>query len=1041
MTGLTLASLAGGKIAFTQNDSQKLKIVIFWEDGFPQIDGLNLAKNLLQTALETHEIFFANAAELQNKLAEKDVDLFINPFGSAFPKNAWTEILKYLQTGGNFLNLGGKVFAVPIKKQNGAWKAEIEQVNYHKRLGILQYFDVRGAKNERFETNFETLKTLTTDKIETVFETYVKMANTAEFADESGSDGRREANLNALIFGFDAKNQRISAPIIQFERLKDEFAGGSWILANYKGEISAEIIKTLAKIAGFGAIDFSIKTDFASYRTNETPKLKIFADNPKIKDEIWSNEFSIDVFDDKNNSIYSSGMKVERIANQPVEIKIELDEKKFQSGFYRVKVSANLTKKSKRIEKNIAETGFWFFDEKLLQTGGNFTSDRHFLYRNGETFPVVGVTYMASDVHRRFLLEPNPAVWNADFAEMKSAGVNMIRTGIWTGWKLIADANGEPREEILRAFEAFILTAKKFDIPVIFTFFAFMPEIFGGKNAYLDPQSIEGQKRFLSAFAKRVKTAKDVVWDLINEPSFANPKSLWSCRPNYDEFEKAAWREWLKKRFAETDEANLIDILREKWRLTTEENPFDLPLPQDFDNVNIIANRRPLKASEFRLFAQDTFENWAREMSKTLKESGNIVQMVTVGQDEAGNGDSPSQQFHADALDFTCLHNWWSNDDLLWDNVVSKSPAKPNIIQETGVMFYEKTDGSAWRDEETVADLLERKMSLALSANGCGFIEWIWNTNPFMNIDNEAGIGFLRVDKTAKPELFAFQKIAKFANENRKYFRIKQDEKTLLVIPHSYQFLPRNFASEATKKAVRVFHYYCRRTLRSISEYNLAEILKEATPPNLIILPCPHVLNENAWQTLLELVKKGATLAMTGYFADDEYFIPRQRLKDLGSQSIYAPIPVSPNEKVLIDGKIFRTHFGNEKIQQVKKADFIQEYNLEFQRENGVVLWCPIPLELGENLEAVAAFYNFALKRAKLLPYFSLKNDIPSILVRPTEFQDAILYLVINENANAEFIELTHLPTATKIEFSLDGGKTNLIFIEKKTGKILSQLR
>ena len=36
--------------------------------------------------------------------------------------------------------------------------------------------------------------------------------------------------------------------------------------------------------------------------------------------------------------------------------------------------------------------------------------------RNGRPFPVLGTTYMASDVHRRFLLEPNPSLWNRDFA-------------------------------------------------------------------------------------------------------------------------------------------------------------------------------------------------------------------------------------------------------------------------------------------------------------------------------------------------------------------------------------------------------------------------------------------------------------------------------------------------------------------------------------------------------------------------------------------------------------------------------------------------
>ena len=36
------------------------------------------------------------------------------------------------------------------------------------------------------------------------------------------------------------------------------------------------------------------------------------------------------------------------------------------------------------------------------------------------------------------------------------------------------------------------------------------------------------------------------------------------------------------------------------------------------------------------------------------------------------------------------LHNWWNNDDLVWDSVVGKTPSKMNLMEETGVMFYEK---------------------------------------------------------------------------------------------------------------------------------------------------------------------------------------------------------------------------------------------------------------------------------------------------------------------------------------------------------------
>ena len=48
-------------------------------------------------------------------------------------------------------------------------------------------------------------------------------------------------------------------------------------------------------------------------------------------------------------------------------------------------------------------SGFWFYDEALMTRGKPLTVDNNFFYRDGEVFPITGTTYMASDVHRRFL--------------------------------------------------------------------------------------------------------------------------------------------------------------------------------------------------------------------------------------------------------------------------------------------------------------------------------------------------------------------------------------------------------------------------------------------------------------------------------------------------------------------------------------------------------------------------------------------------------------------------------------------------------------
>src|SRR3990172_10463572 len=192
---------------------------------------------------------------------------------------------------------------------------------------------------------------------------------------------------------------------------------------------------------------------------------------------------------------------------------------------------------------------------------------------------------MTSDVHRKFLFDPNPYLWNEDFAEMKSAGVNMVRTGIWTGWKNYMLDVGAPNEGALRAMDAFVLTERKHNIPIIFTLFAFLPEQWGGANAYLDPRSVNAQKEFITMFAQRYRAVNDIIWDLINEPSFCSPQHLWNCRPNYDPYEKKAWNRWLKDRYPSGSDEERTARLQERYRAAAEES-IDLPTLEDFADVN-----------------------------------------------------------------------------------------------------------------------------------------------------------------------------------------------------------------------------------------------------------------------------------------------------------------------------------------------------------------------------------------------------------------------------------------------------------------------
>jgi hypothetical protein len=642
----------------------------------------------------------------------------------------------------------------------------------------------------------------------------------------------------------------------------------------------------------------------------------------------------------------------------------------------------------------------------------------------------------------------------------------MVRTGIWTSWKNYMLDVGAPNEVALRALDAFLLAARRHDIPVIFTFFAFLPEMWGGANPYLDPRAVAAQKTFVALIARRYRAMNDVIWDLINEPSFSSPAQLWLVRPNYDEHEARAWRDWLGVRYPAASEAERAQRLAELWR-TLPDDALALPRLDEFGDRNIFDERRPLKVWEYRLFAQEMFTRWARELAATLREAANPRQLVTVGQDEGGTYERPSPMFYAPAVDFTSNHTWWNNDDLLWDSVVTKTPDRPNLIEETGVMFYERLDGSAWRTEEEARDLLERKLVLALAAGGAGFIQWCWSTNPYMPSDNEAAIGLLRPDGSAKPELEVVRGVAAFVREQMRDLGSREPEPVLMVIPHSNMFSVRNQATEATRRAVRAMCYGCGMAMSAASEYALDRLVHE---PRLIVLPSPRVLTQAAWEHLVARAEAGATLVVSGPIDFDEYWRPAVRLERFG---LHAGLrPVAQEELLDIDGTIQRLSFRGEKIQRVETA--VREESEGGERSErteggegsasevgeslesreaskmseghavvtvpvgrGRLIWSPLPVELAHEVEPTVALYRYALQQAGVASQFSVERADPGVLIYPALYRAAVLYGIVSELGSPTTARFVHTETGTPAEITLPAGRAALALVSRGDGRMV----
>ena len=157
---------------------------------------------------------------------------------------------------------------------------------------------------------------------------------------------------------------------------------------------------------------------------------------------------------------------------------------------------------------------------------------------------------------------------------------------------------------------------------------------------------------------------------------------------------------------------------------------------------------------------------------------------MTVGQDEALGAQRPSPFFYGEAVDYTTVHSWWLNDHLLWDGIFAKTADKPNVVQETGIMYVETPDGFAKRSEEEFRAMLERKYAYAFAAGGAGAVQWIWNTNFYMDNANESHIGALRADGTEKPEADVSYRFGSFMEGIRDLFRERELEDVAVVFPY-----------------------------------------------------------------------------------------------------------------------------------------------------------------------------------------------------------------------------------------------------------------
>jgi hypothetical protein len=995
-------------------------VVVLREAGLPAADAPAIAREQVEKLLPGARL--ASAEQLSGLLADPASRLLVLPYGSAFPEQDWSAIFGFLQRGGNLVVLGGRPFTRAAVHDAAGWHLRDYSVRFIRQLGMDQYQITPGSDGLEFQLNPDLTFSASRFSWRRAFSPIIRLSAVDLYA-RGGAAGSIDARLDPLVWGVQA-GRRMAAPLMQIDHLRNGFDGGRWIFLSaeipslfYGSSEAANLVHALADRALRGSEEFTVRPMLPLYLAGEPVEVELkWFSAQKSSSALTARITMFSESQPERRFVVGTTVASAQTTTLPAPK---------EKGFH--VIEAELLEGGK--VRAIYRSGFWIRDEDFLHSGPRMTVNHDYFELDGHPLAVVGTTYMSSEVQRLFFDHPNVYIWDRDLAQIHAAGLNTIRTGWWSGWDKLCDENGQPYDRTLRTLEAYLMTARKYGIPVQFNFFAFLPDVLGGANPYLDPQAVRNQQTLVSAVVSRFRDVPFLAWDLINEPSIS--KQLWRTRPNDDPIELAAWNQWIAKRYP--DRAALAAA----WGLLPASVSGTISLPEEieFSARGMYVGHNSLRVYDYYLFAQETFARWVHLMREKIRATGS-QQLITVGQDEGGVMDRLSPAFYGSSLDFTTNHSWWQNDSLLWDSLAAKQPGVAMLIQETGLQRELAQNEVARLTPEQEGAIFERKVASSF-VQGSGAIEWLWNSNSYMTEANESPIGALRTDGTEKPEASVMREFARFVKSLDDHLHNPRQPSVAVISSQAAQFsVLGELQLEAQHKAVRALAYDLHLAPYVIAENQIGKL----GSPRLAILPSPQALGESAWQALLKYVREGGNVLITGPVERDEHWQWRDRAQELGLKA--HPEPQNYRGAVIrLEDKLIPLSYGQQEQFALEALRFLDGSSwTEFSSGKGRIFWSSYPVELAEGLGPTAEVYRYVSMALGIKPGFELRAPLPqSVLVYATEFDDAVLYILESETADDTQIDLSDAPTGARLTLKLPAQHAAMALVGKPEKGIIAK--
>jgi hypothetical protein len=238
-------------------------------------------------------------------------------------------------------------------------------------------------------------------------------------------------------------------------------------------------------------------------------------------------------------------------------------------------------------------------------------------------------------------------------------------------------------------------------------------------------------------------------------------------------------------------------------------------------------------------------------------------------------------------------------------------------------------------------------------------------------------------------------------------------EQLAVVIPTSVWFSSdKHLAVQATMQSFAALNYHLKQPPYTILEdLLLKDNRAQIGCPRLVIVPSATLLREAAWQFLLDMARDdGATVLVTGSVQQDEFWRRRERLAEIGVAC--ETVNLATVERLRLGDrthdctfrKAIRCGMPAKGLLRAVSGNAAVCEPMTIGMGKGRMVYCPVPVELADDIEPTVELYKRVLSDADLpepTVTVDIGNNSASQFIHAIDYGACTAISLVNEGADA----------------------------------------